>query len=141
MRRIVAAATRALVPPSLAAAVGLLVHGYQGTGGGFAAGVVGGISAFLLFAALGRRTAERILPLGAARAIAAAGIALVLGVALVPVAFGYPPVTHFPAPGEHVTTAGAIELHTSLLFDAGVAVAVFGVIVTLVDLVAEEERS
>lgn len=121
-------AARAIFPLAFAAAAALLLRGYADVGDGFSAGALAGAGAALQFAALPfdealARTRARLAP-----RLIALGLLLTVLTAWTPVAFGLPPVTHFPAPGGHARTFGALELHTAVLFDLGVAVAVYGAV-------------
>ena len=132
---------RALFAPILVVAAAFLVKGYAATGGGFAAGVVASLGVLLQYFALGFEEAERRLAwVGRAYRLAVAGLVLMAATVLPPVVFGLPPVWHLPAPGEHVTKLGPLELHTALAFETGVALAVSGFVVASVHLIARQSR-
>ena len=50
----------------------------------------------------------------------------------VPIAFGEPPVTHVPGPGDDVVKIGTLELISAVAFDVGVFLLVCGALVTVV---------
>jgi multisubunit Na+/H+ antiporter MnhB subunit len=135
-----------LLGPALMVAMALIVKGYTDVGDGFSAGVIVALALALRYITLGRERTERGLPiLRHAPAVAAAGMLAALAVAFGPVAFGDPPFTHFPPPGDPVVKIGTLELITAVAFDLGLFLLVTGVLVTLVhqlaDLVEEEEHS
>ncbi|QRK05918.1 MnhB domain-containing protein [Archangium violaceum] len=134
---------RVLLQPALVVAAALWVRGYAEAGGGFSAGVLAALAVLLQYVVLGREEARRPWPVRHAAALVPAGLMVVLAVAFGPVLAGYPPVTHFPRPGEHVVHLGALELHTAALFDVGIFLLVFGFIVATIDgiiaAVPEEE--
>jgi multisubunit Na+/H+ antiporter MnhB subunit len=123
---------RLLPAPSLVVAAGLIVKGYAEVGDGFAAGVIVALTVALIYVALGAENAEAALPmLRHSPAIAVAGVLLALVSGFVSLAFGDPPVTHYPRPGDHVVKIGALELFTPLLFDIGIFLLVVGVLTVL----------
>lgn len=124
---------RIVFPFALVVALAFVVKGYAHIGDGFSAGAVASLGAVLQLVVLERDRARSMIGAPVARAVASAGLVIVLGVLLGPVAFGHPPVTHFPRPGEHVTQLGALELHTAVLFDLGTAMIVYGLVVAIFD--------
>lgn len=141
---IVRVVARLLPAPSLIVAAGLIVKGYAEVGDGFAAGVIVATAIGLIYIALGADGAEAALPvLRHAPKLAVGGLLLALGVGFLPVAFGDPPVTHQPGPGEHVVKIGALELFTPLVLDIGIFLLVVGVLVVLLHQLGhlgDEER-
>ncbi len=127
---------RLLLAPALMLAAALLVKGYGDAGDGFSAGVVAGLAVLLQYLALGRREVERLLPVHHAPLVAFAGLLLAFLVAFLPALLGQAPLTHAPAPGEHVVELGSLELHSAVLYDVGVFLLVFGFVVQLVSLLA-----
>jgi multisubunit Na+/H+ antiporter MnhB subunit len=113
-------------------AAGLIVKGYAEVGDGFAAGVIVALAVGLTYVALGAEAAEEAQPmLRHAPKLAVGGLLLALVSGFFPLAFGEPPVTHRPGPGEHVVKVGELELFTPLLFDLGVFLLVVGVLTML----------
>jgi multisubunit Na+/H+ antiporter MnhB subunit len=135
-----------LLGPALMVALALIVKGYTDVGDGFSAGVIVALAIALRYIALGRERAERGLPiLKRAPLIATAGLLAALAVGAVPVAFGEPPFTHLPPPGEAPVKLGTLELISAVAFDVGLFLLVTGVLVTLVhqlaDLVEDEPHA
>ena len=58
--------------------------------------------------------------------LAVGGLLLALASGFFPLLLGEPPVSHRPAPGEHVVKIGALELFTPLVLDVGVFLLVVG---------------
>ncbi|MBY8852074.1 sodium:proton antiporter, partial [Saccharothrix sp. MB29] len=113
-------------------AAALIAKGYAEVGDGFAAGVIVALAIALVYVALGAEGAEAALPvLRHAPGLAVGGLLLALATGFFPLALGEPPLSHRPAPGEHVVTVGALELFTPLLLDLGVFLLVVGVLTTL----------
>lgn len=136
---------RLLLGPTLIVAAALLVKGYAESGGGFAAGVVASLGVLLQHFSLGREEVERRLPWTArSHRLALAGLALMAAVVLGPAAVGTPLAWHLPRPDGHVVKLGPLDLHTALLFEIGVALAVFGFVVAAVHRIGavawEEDR-
>jgi multicomponent Na+:H+ antiporter subunit B len=122
-----------LLGPAVMFAAAIVVKGYGDVGDGFSAGVIVALAIALRYVALGTERAEVSLPvLRHAPVIAAGGLLLALAVGFLPVAFGDPPFTHWPAPGAHVVKFGTLELISAVAFDVGVFLLVCGALVTLV---------
>lgn len=127
------AVARLIFPFTVVVALALWARGYADVGDGFSAGAVAGLGAALQYVALDHdrarhRTCARWVP-----AFLAFGLLAALAVALAPLAWGLPPVTHFPRPGSTVVSLGVVELHTAALLDLGIAVAVYGALVGTFD--------
>lgn len=131
---------RLLVAPTFAVAAAILVKGYADVGDGFAAGVVAGLGALLVFTAYGVNETHRVLPVRRSFGIAMAGLLLALVVAFLPVLFGDPPFTHYPGPGESVVHVGTLELLTAVAFDVGVFLLVLGTVVGAIDFAARARK-
>ena len=128
-------AARFLLELLLLFSVFLLLRGHNEPGGGFVGGLVAA-AAYILYAIAydvpSTRAALRLAP----DAIIGVGLLMALGGGLMPVLLGRPFLTGVWAdvwPG-----AGVLYLGTPLLFDAGVFVAVVGVVLTIVLALAEE---
>jgi multisubunit Na+/H+ antiporter MnhB subunit len=127
-----------LLGPAVMVAAAIIVKGYTDVGDGFSAGVIVALAISLRYVAFGPAGAERSLPvLRHAPVIAAGGLLLALAVGFLPVAFGDPPFTHAPGPGQEVIKLGTLELITAVAFDIGVFLLVCGVLVTLVHHLAQ----
>jgi multicomponent Na+:H+ antiporter subunit B len=121
-----------LLGPALMLAAAIIVKGYTDVGDGFSAGVIVGLAFALRYVAWGTERTERSLPvLRHAPALAAGGLLLALGVGFLGVAFGDPPFTHVPGPGEDVVKIGTLELITAVAFDLGLFLLVTAAIVVL----------
>lgn len=122
-----------LLGPALIVAAGIIVKGYTDVGDGFSAGVIVALAVALRYITRGPAQTERSMPvLRHAPVIAAGGLLLALAVGFFPIAVGDPPFKHLPAPGEHVTTVGTLELTTAVVFDVGVFLLVAGALITLI---------
>lgn len=124
---------RAVFPFALVSAAALWLKGYSHVGDGFTAGGLAGLGAAVQYFSQPAERAGRLVGARWASHLAVGGLALSLAVLLAPTAFGVDPVTHAPAAGAHVTKLGTLELHTSLLFDAGIALLVYGALVATFD--------
>lgn len=125
-----------LLLPTLVAAVAILVKGYTQPGDGFSAGVVAGLGVVLQYVAFGREEAERLPVVRSAGVIAFAGLLISLLVALAPLFFGDPILTHYPPPDAEVLIFGTLEILTAVLFDVGVFLLVFGFSVGTVSIIS-----
>jgi multisubunit Na+/H+ antiporter MnhB subunit len=122
-----------LLAPAVMLAAALIVKGYADVGEGFSAGVIVGLAVALRYLAFGRTRAERSLPIARrAHVLAAGGLLIALGFGFAGVAFGEPPFTHQPPPGEPVVRIGTLELTTAVGFDVGLFLLVVGSLVMLV---------
>jgi multisubunit Na+/H+ antiporter MnhB subunit len=132
---------RLLLGPSLVVAAALIVKGYAEVGDGFAAGVIVALAIALTYVVLGATRAEAALPeLRHAPKLAVGGLLLALISGFFPVMFGDPPVSHRPAPGEHVVKVGTLELFTPLLFDVGIFLLVVGVLTVLLHQLGHQDE-
>jgi multicomponent Na+:H+ antiporter subunit B len=122
-----------LLGPAVMLAAAIIVKGYTDVGDGFSAGVVVGLAVALRYVTWGVERTERTLPgLRHAPAIAVGGLLVALAVGFLGVAFGDPPFTHRPGPGEPVVKIGTLEVITAVAFDLGVFLLVTGAVVVLV---------
>jgi len=134
-----------LLAPAIVLAMALIVKGYTDVGEGFSAGVIVALAVGLRYVALGRARADRTLPLArSAHVLAACGLLVALAFGFVGLAFGQPPFTHLPPPGESVTRIGTLELTTAVGFDVGLFLLVLGSLVVLIrqvtGLVPDDDR-
>jgi multisubunit Na+/H+ antiporter MnhB subunit len=114
-------------------AAAIIVKGYNDVGDGFSAGVIVALAIALRYVTWGAERTERSLPvLRRAPAIAVGGLLIALAVGFSGVAFGDPPFTHLPAPGEAVVTIGTFELITAVAFDVGLFALVTAALVILI---------
>jgi multicomponent Na+:H+ antiporter subunit A len=122
--------------PTLLVGAALLVKGFVETGDGFSAGVVAALGVLLRYLAFGHEETGRFPPVRYATAIALSGLLVALGVAAASLLLGDAPLTHYPAPGTEPVHLGTLELMTTVLFDLGVFLVVFGSVVGVVSLFA-----
>lgn len=122
-----------LLAPAMMLAAALIVKGYTDAGEGFSAGVIVALAVALRYVALGRTRADRTLGIARqAHVIAAGGLLIALAFGFAGVAFGQPPFTHLPLPGQPVIRIGTLELTTAIGFDVGLFLLVFGSLVVLI---------
>ena len=122
-----------ILAPAFMLAVALIVKGYTDVGEGFSAGVIVALAVGLRYIALGRRRADRTLPIALrANVIAAIGLLIALAFGFVGLLLGAPPFTHLPRPGETVLKVGTLELTTAVGFDVGLFLLVLGSLVVLI---------
>lgn len=117
----------------------LLFAGHNLPGGGFAGGLVAGLALVGRYLAGGRYELGAALPLGAGT-ILGAGLFVAAGAAVVPLAFGLPPLTSTYWEAE-VWLLGEISFVTSTIFDIGVYLIVIGLVLDVLrSLGAEVDR-
>jgi len=136
--RILQTATRFMMPLLLLFSVFLFLRGHNHPGGGFIGGLVGA-AAFALYAlAYGVAAARQAMRLDA-RTLLAAGLLIVLSVALLPLALGLPLLAHRHFWIEPALQGfGQLPLGTPLLFDLGIYLIVVGAALTIILTLAEE---
>jgi multicomponent Na+:H+ antiporter subunit A len=107
----------------------LLFHGEGGLGGGFVAGLLAGLGLTMRYLAGGRYELAAAAPVDAG-VLLGVGMALSAGTALLGYAWGDTVL----APGHftvHLPVTGALEVHSSLLFDLGVYILVIGLVLDI----------
>lgn len=124
--------TRLILPFILVFAASLCVRGYADIGDGFSAGAIGALGAVAHLTSSRHGDSSARLSRGPMGLIVL-GLFAVLAVVWVGPMLGHPPVTHAPPAGADVMKIGAWEMHTSLLFDLGVAMVVYGALVAVFD--------
>jgi multisubunit Na+/H+ antiporter MnhB subunit len=130
---------RLVLAPTLLVAAAVLVKGYVDTGDGFAAGVIAALGISLQYVAFGVEETERRLPVRHVPLLAVAGLLLALAVAFVPVAFGEPPLRHWPPADAEVIHLGTLEILSAVAFDLGVFLLVLGSVVAAIRFVGALE--
>ncbi|MGO1544137.1 MAG: Na+/H+ antiporter subunit A [Gulosibacter sp.] len=130
----------------LIASLFLLFSGHNAPGGGFAGGVVAALALAARYMAGGRHELDEAVRFDAGRLLGV-GMILAAGTALVPIFFGYPPLTSFWV-DEQLPWVGHLIFVTSTIFDIGVYLIVIGLAVDVLrslgselDVQAEERRS
>lgn len=127
----------AVAGPMLAFSMYLLFAGHNQPGGGFAAGLVAGVTVLLVWTAGGTRTVRRILPV---RSTILMGFGLLVATAtgfgaLVPgLAFLESGYVEFAVP-----VVGKLKIVSALFFDVGVYLVVVGMTLGLIKALGEEE--
>ena len=127
----------AVAGPMLAFSMYLLFAGHNQPGGGFAAGLVAGVTVLLAWAAGGTATVRRVLPL---RSTMLMGFDLIIATltgfgALVPgLTFLESGYVEFAVP-----VIGKLKIVSSLFFDVGVYLVVVGMALGLIRALGEEE--
>jgi multicomponent Na+:H+ antiporter subunit A len=107
----------------------LLLHGENGLGGGFVAGLLAGLGLTMRYLAGGRYELAAAAPIDAG-VLLGLGMALSSGTALLGYAWGDTVL----APGHftvHLPVTGKLIVHSSLLFDIGVYVLVIGLVLDI----------
>ena len=104
----------------------LLLTGHNTPGGGFAGGLVAGLALVARYLAGGRHELRATVPLDAGR-ILGTGLALSVSMALVPLCFGQSALASAWVDVD-LGPFGTLPLVTSTLFDVGVYLVVFGLI-------------
>jgi multicomponent Na+:H+ antiporter subunit B len=141
MKSFIPSTSRLMLLPALVVAVAVWLKGYVEAGDSFGAGVLAALAVLLQYVASGRDVARRLPGVRYAPQVAGVGLLLLLGVAFAPLCWGDLPVTHYPRAGAGVAHFGTLELHTAVLFDAGIFLVVMGFIVTAIDgLVAQASQ-
>lgn len=128
--------SRMLLLPTLMVAAGVLVKGYAQPGDGFSAGVIASLGVVLQYLAFGREQVRELLPLRGLGKLAFIGLGITLVVAIRPLFFGEPVLTHWPPPGQEPIYLGTLELITAVAFDVGIFLLVFGYATGVIDLIA-----
>lgn len=133
-------AVRVLLIPTFLIAIATMLKGYGETGDGFSAGVIAALGIAIQGVAFGPDEFERLPLVRFAPAGSFVGLLIALSLAFLPVFWGYPVMTHFPLPGEHVSHFGTLELITAVLFDISVFLVVFGFGVGVVTAIARAQK-
>ncbi|WP_404367290.1 MnhB domain-containing protein [Corallococcus coralloides] len=125
--------SRLLLWPSLIIALALWLKGGASVGGGFPAGALAGLAVLLQYVVVGRDQTRRYVAVRYAAPLAGVGLLLVVGTAFLPVLAGYTPMSLFPRPDQQELGVGGLHLHTALIFEGGLMLIVFGLVVTVID--------
>lgn len=104
----------------------LLLSGHNAPGGGFTGGLVAGLALVARYLAGGRAELRATVPLDAGR-ILGVGLALAVAMAIVPLCFGQPALSSSWVDVD-LGPFGVLPLVTSTLFDIGVYLVVFGLV-------------
>ena len=131
--------TRLLFPAMVLLSAYFFFSGHNAPGGGFAGGLVMGLALTLRYIAGGREELEEALPVDPSKLLGA-GLLLSGLAAVIPMFFGYPPLTSgYIEPV--LPLIGTVTIPSALLFDAGVYTIVVGTTMhTLTSLGAQIDR-
>lgn len=116
-------------------AIYLLLRGHNYPGGGFIGGLGAAMSLVMLTLAMGAKRMQEILPLDPVR-IAAAGLLLAMVSSTAPMLWGAPFLTQYNFKFADVPVLGSVAIGTPLSFDLGVYLAVVGVTIRLILILA-----
>jgi multicomponent Na+:H+ antiporter subunit B len=133
MRSFVPPLSRMLLWPSLMISLALWLKGGASVGGGFPAGAMAGLAVLLQYVVAGREQTRRYAAVRYAAPLAGVGLLFVVGTAFLPVIWGHAPMSLFPRPGQPEASVGALHLHTALIFEGGLMLIVYGLVVTVID--------
>ena len=114
----------------------LLLSGHNAPGGGFAGGLVAGLALVARYLAGGRFELRATVPLDAGR-ILGIGLALAVFTALVPLFFGQPALSSSWVDVD-LGPFGTLPFVTSTLFDVGVYLVVFGLVLDVLRSLGSE---
>ncbi|MFD1706556.1 Na(+)/H(+) antiporter subunit B [Siminovitchia sediminis] len=120
----------------LTVAVYLFFSGHNSPGGGFVGGLVLASAFILLFLAFDIESVQKGIPFDFKR-VAALGVFIAVGTGIGAMIFGEPFLTQTFST-FHIPFFGETELATITLFEAGVALTVVGVVVTIILSISED---
>ena len=126
-----------VVPVLLVASAILFLKGHNAPGGGFIAGLLTAAALVLRFVAFGSELhrGKESFYIG----LIAAGLAIAIVTATVPMFLGYPFFTHTFG-HVHAPIFGDIELASAALFDLGVYLVVVGNVVTVISVLTTRDE-
>ena len=114
----------------------LFFAGHNAPGGGFIGGLVLASAVVLMYLAYDIETVQKTMPFDFKK-VAAFGVLLATGTAIGSVLFDVPFLSHTDA-YYNVPLLGETHLTTVTIFEAGVALTVVGVVVTIILSISEE---
>jgi multicomponent Na+:H+ antiporter subunit B len=121
-------------------AVYLLLRGHNYPGGGFIGGLGSAVALILLSLAVGVERMQEILRIDPAK-LASLGLLLAFLVATAPMLWGSPFLTQYNLKLEEVPLVGQLAIGTPLVFDIGIFLAVIGVTVKMIVVLARSVES
>ncbi|NYV75279.1 Na+/H+ antiporter subunit A [Streptomyces sp. UH6] len=131
--------TRLLFPSILVVSLFLLFSGHYRPGGGFSGGLVAGQAFILRYLVGGPTDVEHAVRVRPGHLIGV-GLTLAATTAMVPLAFGDPPLTS-TLWSFHLPLLGQVKTSSSLVFDIGVYLLILGVILTLLSAAGTSLRA
>jgi multisubunit Na+/H+ antiporter MnhB subunit len=120
---------RVVQPVFLLLAAFLFIRGHNNTGGGFVAGLVAAVAPALEALVAGTESARRSIRVRP-ESLAGAGVLVLVTSGILPLLAGKPFLTGVWSRLE-LGFGGYLELGSPLLFDAGVLLTVFGIVLTI----------
>lgn len=121
----------------LTVSVYLFLAGHHQPGGGFIGGLFTGCAIILLYLAFDLKTVEAGFVIDF-KVLAASGVFIAVATGMISLLFGKPFLSQ--AFGYfHLPIFGKTELATAVIFDIGVALAVFGTALTIISSISEDE--
>lgn len=117
---------RLLLVPGWIIALAMLFKGYVDIGDGFSAGVIAALVVVIQGLAFGAEEMEQMVLARMAPVMAFVGLGIAYSIAFVPVLFGQPIMSHWPAMNRSVIHFGVLEIMTPVLFDIAVFLVVYG---------------
>ena len=125
-------ACRVTIPFILLFGVYVVAHGHYSPGGGFQGGAIIAASVMLLRLSLGKERTSKMFPPKMAPILGTIGLLVYAGTGLIPILFGgmYLDYIYLPVPG---VSGGSLRYLGILIVEIGVALAVFGVMLTIFD--------
>ncbi|MBK8026244.1 MAG: DUF4040 domain-containing protein [Chloroflexi bacterium] len=132
-------AANVLLPFALIIALVHLFYGGDAPGDGFTAGVVSGLGVALWYVVFGYYEAKRRLHLLRPGALVGIGIGLALINAILPLAFGGAFLAHTSVKG--IDLPGGLHLSSTLLFETGIFLAVFGGSSVIIEAIAHPKET
>lgn len=133
---IIATATRYLFPLLLTFSFFVLLRGHNEPGGGFVGGLIAASAYGLYFLAFGVASARKTLKVQPIKLVAA-GLAVALTSAVIPLLFGKTVMTGV---WSDITMPIFGKVGTPLMFDVGVYILVLGIVLEILFSLAEEDR-
>ena len=129
---VVELACRVTIPFILLFGVYVVTHGHYSPGGGFQGGAILAASVILLRISMGRERTSKKFPPKLAPVLGAIGLLIYAGTGLITLFFGgmYLDYAYLPIPG---VSEASLRYLGILIVEVGVALAVFGVLLSIFD--------
>lgn len=129
---VVEVASRVIVPFILIFGLYVVTHGHYSPGGGFQGGAIMAAGIMLLRLSLGKKRSSRRFPPKVAPILGAIGLLIYAGTGLITLVWGgmYLDYAYLPIPG---VSGASLRYLGILIIEIGVALAVFGVMITIFD--------
>ncbi len=128
---------RFLFLPILVVSIAVLFKGYASVGDGFSAGSIAAAAVLIEYLAFGSSRLKNQSFVRYSLYIALFGLLLALVDTFFPLLLGEPIFSYFPQAGQPVVHLGSLQLDTSLLFDTGIYLLVFGFVTYTIDYIGQ----